>query len=202
MFSALLHDNDRIGINVVLGLIFSKRMIFLGLALLVLFFYAPDLPMAQAQETEKITESEDKINYLMTQTLRLGENPVKEAFFSADSMQIIALGHNHNIEIFQSQTGKRQRVIPTQEHQALTMILHPGGRVAVTGGRDDTIRLWDTSSTLAQGVLRGHLDDLSSLSMDTSGDLLLSGSLDGTLILWNMKNQEVIVSHRNAKTLH
>ncbi|MAD99156.1 MAG: hypothetical protein CMK53_00840 [Proteobacteria bacterium] len=198
MFSALLHDNDRTGINVALGLIFSKRTIFLGLALLVLFLYVPELPMAQDQGTEKTTESEDKINYLLTQTLRLGENPVREAFFSADSMQIIALGHNHNIEIFQSQTGKRQRVIPTQEHQALTMILHPGGRVAVTGGRDDTVRLWDTSSTLAQGVLRGHLDDLSSLSMDTSGDLLLSGSLDGTLILWNMKNQELISTREEA----
>ena len=99
MFSALLHDNDRIRLNVVLGQNFSKRMIFLGLALLVLFFYAPELPRAQDQGTEKTTESEDKINYLLTQTLRLGENPVREAFFSADLMQIIALGQKGELAI-------------------------------------------------------------------------------------------------------
>jgi FOG: WD40 repeat len=70
--------------------------------------------------------------------------------------------------------------------------------MAVTGGMDDTVRLWDTGSTLAQGVLRGHLDDVTSLSMDTSGDFLLSGSLDGTLILWNIKTQELVTTREEA----
>ncbi|MCH2301104.1 MAG: hypothetical protein MK437_11150, partial [SAR324 cluster bacterium] len=101
----------------------------------------PEIAIAQDQEITTNEESKDKINYLLTQTLRLGENRVREAFFSADSMQIIALGNKHNLEIFNSQTGKRQRVIPTQEHQALTLSLHPAGRMAVTGGMDDTVRL-------------------------------------------------------------
>ena len=192
MFYVLLHDNDYLRYYVELYQKLNIKMIALGIIFLVLFFHPPESVHAQDRETVKTKASEEKINYLLTQTLRLGKNPVREAFFSADSMQIIALGNNHNIEIFQSQTGKRKRVIPTQDHQALTMILHPGGRMAVTGGRDDTIRLWDTSSTLGQGVLRGHLDDLSILSMDSSGDHLLSGSLDGSLILWNMKTQELI----------
>ena len=198
MFSDSLHDIDHSRWFKFSQKLFSLSVFLLGFLISVMILGTPEIAIAQDQETTANEESKDKINYLLTQTLRLGENRVREAFFSADSMQIIALGNNHNLEIFNSQTGKRQRVIPTQEHQALTLSLHPAGRMAVTGGMDDTVRLWDTGSTLAQGVLRGHLDDVTSLSMDTSGDFLLSGSLDGTLILWNMKTQELVTTREEA----
>ncbi|NBR21073.1 MAG: WD40 repeat domain-containing protein [Proteobacteria bacterium] len=198
MFSDSLHDIDHSRWFKFSRKLFCLSFFLLGFLISVMILGTPEIAIAQDQETTANEESKDKINYLLTQTLRLGENRVREAFFSADSMQIVALGNNHNLEIFNSQTGKRQRVIPTQEHQALTLSLHPGGRMAVTGGMDDTVRLWDTGSTLAQGVLRGHLDDVTSLSMDTSGDFLLSGSLDGTLILWNMKTQELVTTREEA----
>ena len=198
MFSDSLHDIDHSRWFKFSRKLFSLSLFSLGFLISVMILGTPEIAIAQDQETTANEESKDKKNYLLTQTLRLGENRVKEAFFSADSMQIIALGNNHNLEIFNSQTGKRQRVIPTQEHQALTLTLHPAGRMAVTGGMDDTVRLWDTGSTLAQGVLRGHLDDVTSLSMDTSGDFLLSGSMDGTLILWNMKTQELVTTREEA----
>ena len=198
MFSDSLHDIDHSRWFKFSRKLFCLSFFLLGFLISVMILGTPEIAVAQNQETTANEESKDKINYLLTQTLRLGENRVREAFFSADSMQIIALGNNHNLEIFNSQTGKRQRVIPTQEHQALTLSLHPAGRMAVTGGMDDTVRLWDTGSTLAQGVLRGHLDDVTSLSMDTSGDFLLSGSLDGTLILWNMKTQELVTTREEA----
>ena len=198
MFSDSLHDIDHSRWFKFFRKLFCLSFFLLGFLISVMILGTPEIAIAQDQETTANEESKDKINYLLTQTLRLGENRVREAFFSADSMQIIALGNNHNLEIFNSQTGKRQRVIPTQEHQALTLSLHPAGRMSVTGGMDDTVRLWDTGSTLAQGVLRGHLDDVTSLSMDTSGDFLLSGSLDGTLILWNMKTQELVTTREEA----
>ena len=88
MFSDSLHDIDHSR-----WFEFSRNLFCLSLFLLrflisVMIFVTPEIAIAQDQETTANEESKDKINYLLTQTLRLGENRVREAFFSADSMPV------------------------------------------------------------------------------------------------------------------
>ena len=66
--------------------------------------------------------------------------------------------------------------------------------MAVTGGLDDTVRIWNTDQSTAQAVMRGHLSAVSVLALNTGGEILASGSLDGTVILWNMKEHELLKS--------
>ena len=94
--------------------------------------------------------------------------------------------------------SQRLRLISTEDHEAIAMALSSASSLIVTGGRDDTIRFWNANNTQNQGVLRGHLDDVTSLTMDIIGEYLLSGSKDGTLILWNMNSQELIKSIESA----
>ncbi len=154
----------------------------------------------QREDSTANSEDADSMRYLLTQTIRLGNKRVEDAFFSPNGRHIVTLSSNNSIELHSRQTGKRLRVIPTQEHEAVSLVLHPGGELAATGGRDDTIRVWDTRSTLTRGVLRGHLSDVVSLSLDVTGEMLLSGSQDGAMILWNMKNQKLLNSAEKAHT--
>ena len=60
----------------------------------------------------------------------------------------------------------------------------PDGSRIVTTGRDGTIRLWDSETHRAMGVLRGHDDYVFSLAVDPRGRRFLSGSGDGTIRIW------------------
>ena len=143
------------------------------------------------------TSSERNKNiYLLSQSFKLGTDSLKGAFFSADNQKIIALLGSSSLEIYRIQNGKRLRVIPSQEQNAISLIIHPGGKKAVTGGTDETIRIWDTNQTTIQGILRGHLSPVPVITLNTEGEILASGSVDGTVILWDLKKQELLKSKK------
>ena len=50
---------------------------------------------------------------------------------------------------------------------------------------DDTIGLWDTISGERIQTLTGHTDAVLSIAFSPDGNTLASGSLDGTVLLWN-----------------
>ena len=151
--------------------------------------YWTGLGLAQEAASEK-----HKNIYLLSQSLKLGKKPVRGAFFSADNQHVVILSGSSSLEIYKAHNGKRQRVISSQEQVAVSLVLHPGGKLAVTGGKDETVRIWNTQQTTAKGVLRGHLSAVSALALNTGGEILASGSLDGTVILWKMQEQELLKS--------
>ncbi|MDP7176280.1 MAG: hypothetical protein QF647_08680, partial [SAR324 cluster bacterium] len=76
--------------------------------------------------------------------MKLGKKPVQGAFISADNQRVVVLSGNSSLEIYRTQNGKRQRVVSSQEQKAISLVLHPGGKLAITGGQDETVRIWDT----------------------------------------------------------
>ena len=144
---------------------------------------------AKEEDSEKL-----KKDYFLSQSLKLGKKPVQSAVFSPNDQQAVILSGSSSLEIFRIQNGKRLGVISSHEHKAISLVLHAGGKLAVTGGQDDTVRIWSTDQSTAQAVMRGHLSAVSVLALNTGGEILASGSLDGTVILWNMKEHELLKS--------
>ena len=144
---------------------------------------------AKEEDSEKL-----KKDYFLSQSLKLGKKPVQSAVFSPNDQQAVILSGSSSLEIFRIQNGKRLSVISSHEHKAISLVLHAGGKLAVTGGQDDTVRIWSTDQSTAQAVMRGHLSAVSVLALNTGGEILASGSLDGTVILWNMKEHELLKS--------
>ncbi len=144
---------------------------------------------AKEEDSEKL-----KKDYFLSQSLKLGKKPVQSAVFSPNDQQAVILSGSSSLEIFRIQNGKRLGVISSHEHKAISLVLHAGGKLAVTGGQDDTVRIWRTDQSTAQAVMRGHLSAVSVLALNTGGEILASGSLDGTVILWNMKEHELLKS--------
>ena len=149
--------------------------------------------ISSAAAQEKDSEKLKKV-FLLSQSLKLGKKPVQEAFFSPDDQRAVILSGSSSLEIFRIQNGKRLRVISSDEHDAISLVLHAGGKMAVSGVKAETVRIWNTDQTSAQEILRGHLSAVSALALSTGGEILASGSLDGTVILWDMKEKELLKS--------
>jgi WD40 repeat protein len=74
---------------------------------------------------------------------------------------------------------------------ALTaMDLSGDGGLAVTAGRDKTIRLWHTASGTCLRVLEGHRSEVGSVRLSADGRLIVSSSGDGTVRLWDVATGE------------
>lgn len=64
------------------------------------------------------------------------------------------------------------------------------GRRAITGSRDGTAKLWELKEEAGKTdagellTLKGHSRDVTAVACSKDGQNILSGSLDGTMILW------------------
>lgn len=62
----------------------------------------------------------------------------------------------------------------------------PDGQLLATGATDSAVRLFGREGVL-RSTLQGHRGMIMAVRWNRKGDLLLSGSLDGTLIVWDAK---------------
>lgn len=71
------------------------------------------------------------------------------------------------------------------------VVFHPSGQeLAATA--EEEIRFWREPDGQRSGVLRGHTDDVWSIAYNEDGTLLVSGSWDQTLRLWDLTTQKSI----------
>jgi hypothetical protein len=86
-----------------------------------------------------------------------------------------------------SQGGIAPAVYELTGHTAgvTALAFSPRGRLLVSSGDDQTIRLWDLSTGRELRVLRGHTGSVHTLSVSANGQLVVSGSADTTIRIWD-----------------
>ena len=60
------------------------------------------------------------------------------------------------------------------------------GRMAVSGGSDGTVRVWDLAGDAAPRVLTGHAGPVNAVAVSADGRTAVSGSADGTVRVWDL----------------
>ena len=109
-----------------------------------------------------------------------GTSPAQDWFFAAAADGVVY--------VWNTTSGKLQGTIHGPPPPIRSLVLGPGGRqLALSLEREDNARLYDCA-TGRQFPLVGHKDFVSNLAFSPDGLILASGSMDGSIRLWNTTN--------------
>ena len=72
------------------------------------------------------------------------------------------------------------------------------GRLVATGGQDSDIRVRDSRTGRQLAALSEHTNTITGLDFGAEDDRLVSGSLDGTVIVWDLENSRPLRTIRAA----
>ncbi len=134
------------------------------------------------------------------------------AAYSADSQHVITGGEDNQALVWDV-TGDRAVITAQLEgHSAAVsaVTFSPSGTRAVTASQDHTAIVWDPRQTTestgpSKGTeiltLKGHTSEVTTVSFSPDGRSLLTGSLDGTLILWPTEDWQSSLSSEAGPSL-
>ncbi|GJJ69596.1 hypothetical protein EMPS_01943 [Entomortierella parvispora] len=102
------------------------------------------------------------------------------------------------VEIWSASADKTAQRLDLETKKVDTTLMHPdfvksialAGPYIVTGGRQETIRVWSVATGKLIKEITGHFDEVS--SMVAIGTTLFTGSLDNTVRRWSLKEQDLV----------
>jgi eukaryotic-like serine/threonine-protein kinase len=119
---------------------------------------------------------------------------VRAMAWSPDGTRI-ASAQGETITIWDAATGKTLTELrgPSAFRPIYCVAWSPDSTRLVSGGWDETIKLWDTSNGAELLALVGHTGSVRNVQWTKDGKRLASASLDGTIRIWDpWKGQELI----------
>ena len=133
---------------------------------------------------ERMVEKKDPKGKV-TQVKELGRDFTR-ALFTNDGKKVLACERDGLIKFYDVE-GKKE----VQELKAgdglLALALSPDGSKFATGGYDQTIKIWETSTGKELHTIEAHLGNVLTLNFSPDNQWLASGSTDGTVKIWSVK---------------
>jgi WD40 repeat protein len=131
-------------------------------------------------------------------------NTVLTVAFSPDGKSIVSGSSDRTVRIWDTQTG-RQVGDPLQGHTGgvRSAAFSPDGKSIVSGSSDETVRIWDTQTDEQMGGppgsfrepitnTHGHRASILSVAFSPIGKLVVSGSADKTIRIWNVDHVRIV----------
>ncbi|MBN1139999.1 MAG: caspase family protein [Anaerolineae bacterium] len=131
-------------------------------------------------------------------SLETGSFHINALAFSPDGkMLALAEGrdpHLGRITLVDAESGTLIRTFDRHIGDVNPVLFSPDGRTVVMAGEDKVISIWQLDRAGGPLLLKGHDDRVFSLDISDDGDLLVSGSWDGTTRLWDTSSGDQIAS--------
>ena len=126
-------------------------------------------------------------------TLDGHQNYVLDMAFSPDGRLLVTADEKRSF-VWDAATGKRVAALPDGLPIGATAVAFSrDGRVLATALPEGAIRLWEVATWTARNEYKGHRDRATALTFAPGGQLL-SGSLDTTVLAWDIRPPRVAVS--------
>lgn len=118
--------------------------------------------------------------------LTLGhDDVVRDVVWSPDGTRLATVSHDFTVRVWDRAEGN---IIWQGAHNELaaSVAWSADGRLLATGGWDAIIRIWDADSGRPLAELEDHIGPIIALDWAPDGTALVSGSEDGTAIMWRL----------------
>jgi WD40 repeat protein len=133
-------------------------------------------------------------------TLDTHQREIRGVAFSGDGAHLASASSDGEIKLWdakrlgelRSGAKLKPRIPPIRARVAgpgLSMAFSPDGQWLVTGGEENTVRVWDVKTGRElRPPLRGHTGDIYALAVSPDGRWVASGSEDSTVKVWDGRN--------------
>ena len=97
-------------------------------------------------------------------------------------------GYDHTIRFWEALSGICLRTIQFPDSQINKIVISPDKRFIVAAGNPQ-VRLYDVQSNSANSItsFEGHTGNVTSVSFQSAGRWLCTGSEDGTVKIWDIR---------------
>ncbi len=121
-------------------------------------------------------------------------SPVISLCFRPDGARIAAASGSGGPFLWDAATGRAVRELEGQGAPTLAIAFSPDGSTLAVACSDGVVRLLESSTGEILGGPLVHDSAVTSLVFDTSGERLLTGSLDGKASLWDVARRVAVVT--------
>jgi WD40 repeat protein len=126
---------------------------------------------------------------------------VMRVAFSPDGRQLASGSKDSTMRVWDWATGETVRMIRTHNHFIHGVAFSPHGRIVDACG-DGTLTLYDAATGQETITLTGHDDQVTGVGVSPDGSRIVSGSLDGTVRIWEAPLDATVTLPRMANNSH
>jgi WD40 repeat protein len=116
---------------------------------------------------------------------------IRALAFSPDGQWLAAAGTSQKVRLFALTNAEATKTLDVRPAKVYSLVFLDNHRLA-TGGTDDRVTIWDLDSQRATSQLVGHTGTVAALACDSTGNVLVSGSYDTTLCIWNLASNKQV----------
>lgn len=129
----------------------------------------------------------------LSKTLVAATAQIHAVRVSEDGRLVYTVGTDGLLRVWEVATGVVLRAIPMDAHKdrVRSLAVAPRGDLAVTGGRDKRICIWNLKTGGLAAALDGHEDWVSDVAVSADGAFAASASYDETVRLWDCRGYRV-----------
>jgi WD40 repeat protein len=122
---------------------------------------------------------------------------IRTLAFSSDGLHLALAGDMPHVLFVDSRSGQPLGTLPNPAGRVLSMV-YTAPQTLATGSSDNSIQLWDVTTGREERRLTGHRGSVSSLAFEPRAGLLVSGSYDTTVRVWQLagEGQQTTLSPR------